>query len=170
MPSPTTLPLERGEISEKVISIMEALGIESGTIQLFPYIAMEQQLLDALKQTLRFYLRDLTNLRGDYPIRVGDTIKFSVYARNVSRAFTIKNIHVTLYSGGATSFDTCTIDIERLAPLQARKLREITAEVVANPNESGSDKIAVVDATAYGDFSSVKFSDQGELFALINPA
>jgi hypothetical protein len=128
-------------------------------------------ILDLLSTELRgkltFYHKGVTNLThpgAGFPHRVGDKIRFEIFAKNTSNQVSMRAVSGWIKHAAATSFTSVSFSVPALTPSQEVSLAKIDADVVANTNDAGLfDKVAIVDATASGDLSRVSFVDTGFL-------
>ena len=130
-----------------------------------------EDLQNEFKSKLGFYNKGIKNItRPGQPIRVGDKIKFTIFAKNYS-AVTMKNVGGWIQSAPATSFTAVGFSIPNLAPgMEKACAGEIEANVIADTNDAWwFDKIATISASAEADLSTFRFSDTGIIVTVVLP-
>jgi len=130
--------------------------------------SIPSQLTIALDEMLNFYHKGVVNItRPGYSHRVGDTIGFQVFVRNLSTTFTMTNVHGSINHAPATLFTSVNFSVPALAPGEEKSLGpQIQAKVVRNTNDVPVfqlDKIALVGADATAELGSLTFHDSGFL-------
>ncbi len=132
-----------------------------------------QQLSSELRSELGFHHKGIENVtRPGKPHRVGDKIAFTVYAKNVSPNITIKDIGGWIRPAPAVTFQPISFSGITLQPGQEKAISgKITAEVIADTNDLWFvDRVALIDASAAADLSTVRFQDFGLIIDFILPA
>ena len=129
-----------------------------------------EQLSNEFKSHLTFRHHGVENkTRPGQPHRVGDTIKFSVYAKNNSLGIGMKNIDGTISKTMWVDFNPVSFSNITLGPGEEKKIADIETEIIADLNIF-FDIVAIVHARASADLSDFRFTDFGILMDNILPA